>query len=111
MRIIKTLKFDELENLLEGVQKPGRYINHEIGASSKDINKIADFTDTVFAALIFPDIYEIGMPNLGMQILYEIINRREDFSAEMVFSPWVDFEKKLKKLETKNVTFQTGNKM
>ena len=101
MKTVKTLKFNELENLLKGIQKPGRYINHEIGANSKDINKIADFTDIVFTALIFPDVYEIGMSNLGMQILYEIINRRENFSAERVFSPWIDFEKKLRDFNIK----------
>jgi hypothetical protein len=47
MKILKTLKFNELENLLEGIQKPGRYINREIGANSKDISKIANFTDMV----------------------------------------------------------------
>ncbi len=101
MEKIKTLKFSELENLLEGIQKPGRYVNHEVGTKSKDISKIADFSSMVFMALIFPDIYEIGMPNLGLPILYEIINKIKYFSAERVFSPWIDFEKKLRDRKVK----------
>ncbi len=101
MEKIKTLKFSELENLLEGIQKPGRYVNHEVGTKSKDISKIADFSSMVFIALIFPDIYEIGMPNLGLPILYEIINKTKYFSAERVFSPWTDFEKKLRDSKVK----------
>lgn len=96
MKDIKTLDLKTLDSLLKGIQKPGRYINNEIGAKTKNLEQIADFSDVVLIALIFPDIYEVGMSNLGLQILYNIINKREDFLAERVFSPWVDFEERLR---------------
>jgi len=81
--------------------KPGRYIGNEIGIKSKKVSEIKDINSTVFVALSFPDIYEVGMSNLGIQILYDIINEQNDFSAERVFSPWVDFEKNLSRLDLK----------
>jgi len=93
---IKRLDFKLLEELLEGVEKPGRYINKEIGTKSKDPLLQESIKGMVFMALVFPDIYEVGMSNLGLQILYDIVNRNKDFSVERVFSPWVDFEEKLR---------------
>lgn len=83
-----------LENrVLPLVQKPGRYIGGEINSVVKDINRV-----DVRMALIFPDVYEIGMSNLGLKILYEEINSRSNFYAERAFSPWVDMEKHLREL-------------
>lgn len=95
------LEFKELEKLLSGIEKPGRYINHEIGIKSKSKDFIENHPDTVLSALAFPDIYEVGMPNSGIQILYQIINKHSEFSAERVYTPWIDFEAKLRKEKVK----------
>jgi radical SAM family uncharacterized protein len=96
----KFLEFKMLEKLLKGVEKPGRYVDHEAGIKSKSLEYIRANPDTVLAALFFPDIYEIGMSNAGIEILYDIVNKSPDFSAERVFSPWVDFEESLRKNKT-----------
>lgn len=69
-------------------QKPSRYINNEINS----VHKAAP----VNVALVFPDIYEIGMSHLGLKILYKIINDLHYATAERVFSPWIDLEMKMK---------------
>lgn len=96
---MKALSFDNFEKILEGVLKPGRYIGNEFAVKSKSIINAHDAK--VFFALVFPDLYEVGMSNLGMQILYEIINSRDDFSAERVFSPGGDLEANLRNSGTK----------
>jgi radical SAM family uncharacterized protein len=101
MKKIEKLDFALLEELLEGVEKPGRYIGSEIGTKSKTPGSPDKISDMVFMALIFPDIYEVGMSNIGIQILYDIINKHEGFSVERVFSPWADFEKKLRERNVK----------
>src|SRR4030043_1416695 len=93
---IKRLDFTLLGKLLKDIEKPGRYINNEIGTKSKGPGTVKDFHDLILMALVFPDIYEVGMSNLGLQILYDIINKHEYLSAERVFSPWIDFEEKLR---------------
>ncbi|MFA5014747.1 MAG: TIGR03960 family B12-binding radical SAM protein, partial [Actinomycetota bacterium] len=98
---IKRLDSDLLGRLLKDIEKPGRYINNEIGTKSKSPGTMEDFQDLILMALVFPDIYEVGMSNLGLQILYEIINKHKCFSAERVFSPWIDFEEKLRKEKVK----------
>jgi radical SAM family uncharacterized protein len=95
------LEFKELEKLLSGIEKPGRYINHEIGIKSKSKDFLKNHPDTVLSALAFPDIYEVGMSNSGIQILYQIINKHPEFSAERVYAPWIDFEAKLRKEKVK----------
>jgi len=77
--------------ILPGVSRPGRYIGSELNVIRKD-----HATVDVIVALAFPDMYEIGMSNLGIQILYEIINRLDWAAAERVFTPWVDMEKKMR---------------
>ncbi|HEY4663322.1 MAG TPA: TIGR03960 family B12-binding radical SAM protein [Candidatus Humimicrobiaceae bacterium] len=98
---IKRLDFTLLGKLLKDIEKPGRYINNEIGTKSKNPGTVKDFHDLILMALVFPDIYEVGMSNLGLQILYDIINKHECFSAERVFSPWIDFEEKLRRQKVK----------
>jgi len=70
------------------LQKPSRYINHEINAIHDE--------KPVKVALVFPDTYEIGMSHLGLRILYKIINDLPYASAERLFSPWIDVEAELK---------------
>ncbi len=88
------IKLDELEKLLKGIQKPGRYIGNEIGIKSKPLKQLKE--DMMLCALAFPDTYEMGMANLGIQVLYQIINQHPGYSAERVFAPWTDFEKALR---------------
>lgn len=85
---IKKILFEEL---LDNVEKPGRY-------TGKEFNEIVKEEDisTVKIALAFPDLYEIGMSYLGFKILYEIINKIDGALAERVFSPAVDMEKLLR---------------
>ncbi len=79
-----------VDDFLLEVERPARYTNNEYNSIHKDW----DTTD-IKVALAFPDIYEIGMSNLGLKILYYIINSRTDTLAERVYSPWVDMEKAL----------------
>lgn len=74
------------EILLE-VEKPARYIGGEVNAVMKDKNSV----DVRFA-MCFPDVYEIGMSHLGIQIIYDMLNQFEDVWCERVYSPWVDLD-------------------
>lgn len=77
----------KLKRILPKVAKPGRYVGGEFNSVVKDWDAI-----DVKVALAFPDIYDLGMSNLGIMILYEQINNQADMLAERVFSPWVDME-------------------
>ena len=76
------------DDILLKIEKPARYIGNEVNSVMK--NK-ADI-DVRFA-FVFPDVYEIGMSHLGIQILYDMLNRREDVWCERVYSPWTDLDK------------------
>lgn len=80
-----------LDKLLTGVYKPARYIGGEINSVIKDWDK----TEIRFA-IALADTYEVGMSNLGINIIYELLNSRDDILAERVFVPWPDFESKLR---------------
>ncbi len=75
------------DNILMQVDKSARYIGNELNSVKKDPSKV----DVRFA-ICFPDVYEIGMSHLGIQILYEMFNRREDVYCERVYSPWTDMD-------------------
>ena len=77
--------------ILMQVEKPARYIGNEINMAVKDPDEV----DIRFC-MCFPDVYEIGMSHLGIQILYEMFNRREDTYCERVYSPWPDLHKIMK---------------
>ena len=77
--------------ILLNIEKPARYIGGEINSVMKDKEKV----DIRFA-MCFPDVYEIGMSHLGIQILYDMFNRREDTWCERVYSPWLDLDKVLR---------------
>ena len=76
-----------LDRVLLQVERPGRYVGGEYNSVIKDW----DATD-LRVALAFPDLYDLGMSNLGIMILYEQLNQQPDILAERVFSPWVDME-------------------
>src|SRR6202166_4929921 len=77
----------QIERLLLGVSKPARYIGGEQGAQYPEHGP-----GRVAWLLLYPDTYEIGLPNQGLQILYEILNERPDAVAERAYSPWTDME-------------------
>jgi radical SAM family uncharacterized protein len=80
-----------IEPLLARVEKPARYIGMELGAVRPDWSP----AQAAFL-LIYPDTYEIGLPNQGLQILYEILNERADALAERAYAPWVDMEAEMR---------------
>ena len=79
------------DEILLSIDKPARYIGNEVNSVTKDINKIA-----VRFAMCFPDVYEIGMSHLGIQILYDQFNKRDDVFCERVYSPWTDLHNLMK---------------
>ena len=85
---MKNAVFDEI--LLQ-VEKPARYVGGEYNMVKKDLSKV----DVRFA-FCFPDVYEVGMSHLGLQILYYFLNRREDTYCERSFAPWGDLEKEMR---------------
>src|SRR3954465_13403044 len=86
-----TCLWPRLEPLLAKVQKPARYIGCEDGAITPEHG-----AGKVAWLLVYPDTYEIGLPNQGLQILHEILNGRPDAVAERTYAPWVDLEAELR---------------
>ena len=80
-----------IEPLLARVEKPARYIGMERGSVRPEHHP-----DRVAWLLLYPDAYEVGLPNQGLQILYEILNERDDAVAERAYAPWVDLEAELR---------------
>ncbi len=76
------------DDILLKIEKPARYIGNEVNSVMKNKEDI----DVRFA-FVFPDVYEIGMSHLGIQILYDMLNRRDDVWCERVYSPWTDLDK------------------
>lgn len=75
------------EDILMNISKPERYIGHEVNSIIKDLNDV-----NVRFAMCFPDVYEIGMSHLGIQIIYDLLNRMDDVWCERVYSPWMDLD-------------------
>ncbi|NUS00489.1 MAG: TIGR03960 family B12-binding radical SAM protein, partial [Kribbellaceae bacterium] len=80
--------FPRLEALLPSVQKPIQYVGGELNSVSKEWDDVS-----VRWALMYPDAYEVGLPNQGVQILYEVLNERDHILAERTYSVWPDMEK------------------
>ncbi len=79
------------DEILLTVEKPARYIGNEVNSVKKDPRKAE-----IRFCICFPDVYEIGMSHLGIQILYDMFNKREDVYCERVYSPWPDLHKIMK---------------
>ena len=88
--------WDRLEPLLHRVQKPARYIGCEDGAATPDWSAAGPTSPIVAWLMTYPDTYEIGLPNQGLQILYEILNERPDALAERSYAPWIDLEAEMR---------------
>lgn len=80
----------KLKTILNNVNKPSRYIGEEFGAIKKDFDKI----DINFA-LVFPDLYELGISNLGCRILYDVLNKQDSIWAQRAYAPDVDMKKEM----------------
>jgi len=86
------------------MQKPARYTGGEINVVSKEIT-----SDITRFAFCFPDVYEIGMSHLGLQLIYFLLNKREDIFCERAFMPWVDMVEYLKETNTPLFAVETGD--
>ena len=91
-----------LERVLLTVQKPGRYVGGEYNAVHKDWAQIQ-----TKVALLFPDIYDIGISNVGLKIIYDQVNQREDALAERAYLPWLDFEDVMRREEIPLYTLES----
>lgn len=76
------------DEILMKIEKPARYIGGEVNMVKKNPKNV----DVRFA-MCFPDVYDIGMSHLGIQIIYDLLNKREDIYCERVYSPWIDLDK------------------
>ena len=93
-----------ISSILRSVSKPGRYAGGEYGQIIKDKEKVkARF------AFCFPDTYEIGMSNLGMRILYDVLNAEDDVWCERVFDPWVDMQEKMREYNIPLTASESGD--
>ncbi len=91
-------------NILKTVQKPGRYSGGEYGQIIKDKNDVkARF------AFLFPDAYEIGMSNLGVRILYGVLNNDKDIWCERVYTPWADMQERMHKYDIPLWAHESGD--
>ena len=94
----------KLERILPRVQKPARYVGGEYNAVIKDKGTV----DTPIA-FCFPDTYEIGMSNLGMRILYGVMNQMDGVWCERVFAPWGDMEEEMRKADMPLFALESGD--
>ncbi len=92
------------DEILMTIEKPARYIGGEVNAVMKDKEKV----DIRFA-MCFPDVYEIGMSHLGIQILYDMFNKREDTWCERVYSPWNDMDKVMREQQIPLFALESQN--
>jgi len=91
------------ERLLARVARPARYLGHELNSIHKDHGRVA-----LTFALCFPDVYEVGMSHLGLRLLYDILNRREDVACERAFAPWPDMAELLVETRTPLWALESG---
>jgi radical SAM family uncharacterized protein len=98
------MRIDErvLDRILPTVQKPGRYTGGEYNSIVKDWDAI-----NVKVALAFPDVYDLGMSNLGLAILYDILNKEKEVLAERVYVPWPDMEAAMRQAELPLYSLET----
>lgn len=92
----------KLDQILKQVEKPGRYIGGEVNSIKKDLNTVHERL-----AFAFPDMYEIGMSYLGMQILYNAVNKRDHLCCERVFQPAPDMENLMRESDVPLYTLET----
>ncbi|PLX32799.1 MAG: B12-binding domain-containing radical SAM protein, partial [Clostridiales bacterium] len=92
----------QIDYLLKQVEKPSRYIGGEVNSVNKEIRE-----EQVRFGFAFPDVYEVGMSFMGLQILYFLLNDMEDVYCERLFAPWTDMEKVMRESETPLFTMES----
>ena len=92
----------QIDYLLKQVEKPSRYIGGEVNSVNKEISE-----GQVRFGFAFPDVYEVGMSFMGLQILYFLLNDMEDVYCERLFAPWTDMEKVMRESETPLFTMES----
>src|SRR5260370_9677837 len=92
-----------IEPLLARVEKPARYIGMERGAAAP-----AHRPGDASWLLVYADTYEVGLPNQGLQILYELLNERPDAAAERSYAPWVDMEEAMRRAQVPLFSLETS---
>ena len=95
---------EDIRSFIANVAKPARYIGGELGSTSKDLSEV-----DLRVAFCFPDIYEIGMSNLGMRILCGVLNEIPNVWAERVYSPWTDMEEQMRERHIPLFTSDSGD--
>src|SRR4029450_1830352 len=90
------------ERLLARAEKPGRYLGNELGVVRKDPQAVQ-----LRVALCFPEVYEISQSHPGLQLLYDLLNRRADIYAERAYTPWIDLEAVLRQAGHPLVSLET----
>ena len=93
---------DRIDELLYEVEKPSRYIGNEVNSYMKLVG-----SETVRFGFAFPDVYEVGMSHLGSQILYNVLNEKDDVYCERIYSPWHDMEQVLRREKLPLFTLET----
>ncbi len=97
-------KENAYSGVLKSVLKPGRYTGGEYGQIIKDKSAVSSRF-----AFCFPDIYDIGMSNLGIRILYECLNREEDIWCERAYAPWIDMREKMEEYNLPITAHESGD--
>ena len=103
------MKLSEIKNIssvLKSIQKPGRYIGGEYNRIIKDKNDVK-----CRFAFCFPDTYEIGMSNLGVRILYDVLNHDKDIWCERVYAPWTDMQEKMREYNLPLTAVESGDEL
>ena len=95
---------ENISSVLKSVQKPGRYIGGEYNSVMKDKSSVG-----CRFAFCFPDTYEIGMSNLGVRILYDVLNKDSDVWCERVYAPWTDMKEKMEEYSIPLTAVESGD--
>ena len=103
---MKLSKIENISSLLKSVQKPGRYVGGEYNAIIKDKNQVK-----CRFAFCFPDTYEIGMSNLGVRILYDVLNKDNDVWCERAYAPWPDMKEQMEKYSIPLSAVESGDSL
>lgn len=95
-----------ISSVLKSVSKPGRYIGGEFNSAIKNKEEVS-----VRFAFCFPDTYEIGMSNLGVRILYDVLNKDESVWCERVYAPWIDMKEKMEEYSIPLSAVESGDSL
>ena len=95
-----------ISSVLKSVSKPGRYIGGEFNSIIKNRDEVK-----CRFAFCFPDTYEIGMSNLGVRILYDVINKDKDVWCERVYAPWTDMKEKMEQYSIPLAAVESGDSL